>query len=105
MCAGVVARDRAFPQRSRCPREGRRGGDGAFLTSWNAIIADQTTVEARDAAFSLSFVLGNVASGVGLVLPLALPGIQDATCLDSGTVHLGLMGVLALGSGITSPAT
>src|SRR5947209_18165278 len=34
-------------------------GEGAFLSSWNAIIADQTTVEQRNAAFALSFVLNN----------------------------------------------
>src|SRR5206468_4107599 len=36
-------------------------GEGAFLSTWNAIIADQTTVEQRNAAFSLSFILNNVA--------------------------------------------
>src|SRR3989454_5995562 len=35
-------------------------GEGAFLSSWNAIIADQTTVEQRNVAFALSFVLNNV---------------------------------------------
>ena len=79
-------------------------GDGAFLTTWNAIIADQTDVGQRDAAFSLSFVLGNIAMGAGLVLPVALPWVQDRTGLDSRTVHLGLMGVLALASGVTAVA-
>ena len=79
-------------------------GEGAFLTTWNAIIADQTTVEERDAAFSLSFVLGNVSMGAGLLLPVALPWLQDATGVDSRTVHLSLMGILALASGITAVA-
>src|SRR5437870_13322556 len=51
-------------------------GEGAFLSSWNAIIADQTTVEQRNAAFALSFVLNNVFSGVGFALPLSFPFIQ-----------------------------
>src|SRR3972149_2355150 len=79
-------------------------GDGAFLTTWNAIIADQTDVGQRDAAFSLSFVLGNIAMGAGLVLPVALPWVQDRTGLDSRTVHLRLMGVLALAAGVTAVA-
>src|SRR5437879_9825849 len=35
--------------------------EGGFLATWNAIIADQTTTEQRNAACALSFILGNVA--------------------------------------------
>src|SRR5947208_21514 len=34
--------------------------EGGFLATWNAIIADQTTTEQRNAAFELSFILGHV---------------------------------------------
>lgn len=70
--------------------------DGAFLSTWNAIIADQTTVEQRDAAFSLSFILGNVTMGVGFALPLSFPLVQDWTGLDSSTVHTEAMTLAAV---------
>ncbi|MEK6988534.1 MAG: MFS transporter [Candidatus Thermoplasmatota archaeon] len=69
--------------------------DGAFLATWNAIIADQTTTEQRDAAFSLSFILGNVTMGVGFALPLAFPLVQAWTGLDSSTVHTEAMTLAA----------
>jgi MFS family permease len=66
-------------------------GQGAFLSTWNAIIADQTTVEQRNAAFSLSFVLNNVAGGAGFALPLAFPALQAWTGIDSHTIHIGAL--------------
>src|SRR2546428_8498850 len=66
-------------------------GEGAFLSTWNAIIADQTTVEQRNAAFSLSFILNNVAGGAGFALPLAFPALQAATGIDSHTIHIGAL--------------
>src|SRR2546422_673214 len=76
-------------------------GEGAFLSSWNAIIADQTTAEQRNAAFALSFVLNNVFSGVGLAffLPLvptwlflkfAVPDIWSGPLLALSNVTIGL---------------
>lgn len=76
--------------------------EGGFLSTWNAIIADQTTKEQRNAAFSLSFVLNNVASGVGLALPLALPPLEGLTGLDSATLHVGTLVVTDL-LGFLSP--
>src|SRR5438552_18318770 len=66
-------------------------GEGAFLSTWNAIIADQTTVEQRNAAFSLSFILNDVAGGAGFALPLAFPALQAATGIDSHTIHIGAL--------------
>ncbi len=63
-------------------------GEGAFLSTWNAIIADQTTPEQRNSAFSLSFILNNVASGIGFALPLAFPALQDWTGLASHPMHI-----------------
>ncbi len=76
--------------------------DGAFLSTWNAIIADQTTVEQRDTAFSLSFILGNVTTGIGFALPLGFPLIQRATGLSSSAVHLEVM-FLAAGISVLTP--
>ncbi len=61
--------------------------EGCVLTSWNAIIADQTTTEQRSHAFSLSFILGNVTTGVGLALPFALPYVSGVTGIDLHTLH------------------
>ena len=62
--------------------------EGAFLATWNAIIADQTTSAQRSAAFALSFVLGSIAGGVGSALPIAFPAIEAASGLDSHTIHV-----------------
>lgn len=63
-------------------------GEGAFLSTWNAIIADQTTVDQRNATFSLSFILNNVASGVGLALPFAFPFLETSTGMDPHAIHI-----------------
>ncbi|MGQ9586864.1 MAG: MFS transporter, partial [Thermoplasmata archaeon] len=76
--------------------------EGAFMSSWNAIIADLTTVETRNAAFVFSFIVGNVPFGVGFILPLFFPTIEEATGWGSHAVHSGTFFVLALLS-IISP--
>ncbi len=76
--------------------------EGGFLSTWNAIIADQTTKDERNAAFSLSFVLNNVASGIGLALPLLLPPLEGWTGLGSSTLHIGALVVTDL-LGFLSP--
>src|SRR5512136_627333 len=65
--------------------------EGGFLSTLNAIIADQTTAEQRNSAFSLSFILNNVASGIGLALPLGFPLLQSWTGIDSATLHLEVL--------------
>jgi MFS family permease len=65
--------------------------EGAYLTTWNAIIADQTTTENRDAAFSLSFTIGNIGMGAGMAVPLLFPLLQGLTGLDSYTIHVGTL--------------
>src|SRR5213594_4400426 len=57
--------------------------ESAALSTWNAIIADQTSLENRDASFSLSFILGNGAVAFGSVLPAFIPAIQSLTGLGS----------------------
>src|SRR5436189_2725408 len=77
-------------------------GEGAFLSSWNAIIADQTTPEQRGAAFALSFVLNNVFSGIGFALPLSFPFLQARTGIDSHTIHVAAL-VITDGLGFIMP--
>ena len=76
--------------------------EGMFLSSWNAAIADLTTPENREAAFSFSFILSNVTMGFGFALPVFFPSIQAATGLDSATVHRAMLVVVA-GLSVLSP--
>lgn len=62
--------------------------EGGFLSTWNAIIADQTTPSQRSAAFALSFILGSVAGGAGSALPIVFPAIEAATGVDSHSIHV-----------------
>ena len=77
-------------------------GEGGFLATWNAIIADQSTPAQRNAAFSLSFILNNVASGAGLALPFAFPFFQTWTGLDSHTLHIDAL-IVTNSLGFLSP--
>src|SRR5436309_13917284 len=53
--------------------------ESAALSTWNAIIADQTSLENRDAAFSLSFIIGNGSIAFGFLLPTLIPPLQSLT--------------------------
>jgi len=75
--------------------------ESAALSTWNAIIADQTSLENRDASFSLSFILGNGAVAFGSLLPAFIPAIQPLTGLGSIPVHEDLLVLVGLVSAIT----
>jgi MFS family permease len=62
-------------------------GEAMGLSSWNALIADQTDLKTRDSAFSLSFVVGTGSFGLGSALPLAFGPIAAATGLGLVAVH------------------
>lgn len=78
--------------------------EGAYLTSWNALIADMTTAQNRVAAFSFSFIIGGIPMSVGFALPFVFPFISGATGLSSHAVHTSAFVVLAVVSAI-SPVT
>lgn len=69
--------------------------EAAFLTCWNALIADMTTLETRNAAFSLSFIVNNVAFGIGFALPAAFPFVHDLTGWTTRSIHTGTFLVFA----------
>jgi MFS family permease len=75
--------------------------ESAALSTWNAIIADQTSLENRDATFSLSFILGNGAVAFGFLLPTFIPTLQTVTGLDSIIIHKDLLVLVGLVSAIT----
>jgi MFS family permease len=75
--------------------------ESAALSTWNAIIADQTSLENRDASFSLSFILGNGGVAFGFLLPTFIPTIQSLTGLGSTPIHEDLLVLVGLISAIT----
>ncbi len=60
---------------------------GAFLTTWNAMIADQTTLENRDHAFSLSFVVNIVSNGIGASVFILFPTLSSLTGVSIAGLH------------------
>ena len=70
--------------------------EGAFLSTWNAMIADQTGPGAREEAFSMSFIFNASSTSIGYALPLAFPALQALTGLDSRGIHSSAFFVLAV---------
>ncbi len=72
--------------------------ESAFLSTWNAMMADQTDLTNRDAAFSLSFIVGGGGVAFGFLLPFFLPSLEAATGIAAVPIHrdlLVLLGVLS----------
>lgn len=73
-------------------------GEAMGLSSWNAMIADQTGLDNRDAAFSLSFVVGTAGFSLGSALPLIFPAIESRFGLGVAAVHGWTLLILGLGA-------
>jgi MFS family permease len=58
-------------------------GEAMYLATWNAYLADTTTVDVRAATFSLSFMTFTIASGIGYCMPALFPFVN----LDLLTAH------------------
>ncbi len=69
--------------------------EGAFLASWNALIADQTDASNRTISFVLSFIVNTVTGGIGMALPFVFPSVESATGFSSVTVHSASFIILA----------
>ncbi len=74
--------------------------EAGALSSWNAMVADQTDLNNRDASFSLSFIISTIFYAAGSALPFAFPALQRLLSLDSYTIHSGTLAVLGLGNAI-----
>jgi MFS family permease len=61
--------------------------EGAFLSTWNALMADMTTAQNRNNVFTLSFIVATFAFGLGYALPFTFPAIGSALHLGSPQVH------------------
>ncbi len=75
--------------------------ESAFLSTWNAMMADQTDVSNRDATFSLSFIVSTGAFAFGFLLPLFLPSVENVTGLSTVVVHRDLLLVMGVLSALT----
>src|SRR5467141_2638238 len=72
--------------------------EGASVTTWNALLADNSN---RNKLFSLSFIMINVTTGIGLVLPGAFPALQSITGLTNYALHRETLLILGLASFIS----
>ncbi len=61
--------------------------EAAFLSTWNAMIADRTPASARNTAFSLSFIVGTTTSGIGFALPFVFPALGTWSGLSITDLH------------------
>lgn len=78
--------------------------EGAILSTWNAMIADQTTVDNREMAFSMSFIVNGALVGLGFALPFAFPFLMEIGGWTSVQMHswtFTLLGVVTLISPVT----
>jgi MFS family permease len=72
-------------------------GEAMYQSTWNAYLADTTTVETRAAAFSMSFVTFTIASGVGSFIPGLFP-LLPMKLLNAHRLVFILLGILGLGT-------
>jgi MFS family permease len=70
--------------------------EGSTVSVWNALLADLTEVGTRNKVFSRSFVMVNIASGVGLIIPGAFPFLGPALGLSLYSLHRSTLLVLGL---------
>src|ERR1700686_5107470 len=77
------------------------GAEGASLTTWNALLADITDTSNRNRVFSLSFVMINVTTGVGLLLPGAFPALESLLGVTNYSLHRETLSLLGASSFVT----
>ena len=75
--------------------------EGASITTWNALLADMTDTSNRNKVFSLSFVMINVTTGVGLVVPGAYPALAILLGVTNYALHRETLSLLGLASFVT----
>ena len=75
--------------------------EGASVTTWNALLADLTDNSNRNRVFSLSFIMINVTTGIGLVLPGAFPALQSLSGLSNYALHRQTLQILGVASFIS----
>ncbi|MDD1770982.1 MAG: MFS transporter, partial [Methanomassiliicoccales archaeon] len=71
-------------------------GEGAFMASWNALIADMTTTENREEAFVMSFILNGTFTAFGAALPVLLPLASQVLGITLLQAHAGTFLILTV---------
>jgi predicted MFS family arabinose efflux permease len=69
--------------------------EGAFLSAWNAMIADMTSPGTRTKAFSMSFIFNGGFTSLGFTLPFIIPFLIPLTGWSSYALHSAFFLVLA----------
>lgn len=65
--------------------------EGVYLATVNALIADQTKLERRNVAFTLSFILGGAGYALGTALPFFIPELVSLLGVEKAAIHNGLL--------------
>ncbi|MGF3498851.1 MAG: MFS transporter [Candidatus Methanosuratincola sp.] len=65
--------------------------EGVYLATVNALVADQTTLENRNVAFTLSFILGGAGYALGTTLPFFIPELVSLLGVDKAAIHNSLL--------------
>ena len=65
--------------------------ESGFMSTVNAIIADKTPLEGRDAAFSLSFIFGTMSYGFGSSIPFLFPYFESSLKVSSLAIHTNIL--------------
>ena len=78
--------------------------EGASLTTWNALLADVTDTSNRNKVFSLSFVMVNVTTGIGLLLPGGFPALGGLLGVTIYSLHRDTLSILGAASFVTPVA-
>ncbi len=79
--------------------------EAAAITTWNALLADMTDTSNRTKAFSLSFIMQNVSSGVGFAIPAAFPVLTAFFSVSNYSLHRETLLLLGLFSFLTPVLT
>lgn len=70
--------------------------EGTYLSTVNAIIADQTSQTNRNSAFTLSFIVGGAGGSLGTALPFFVPSMGAVLGVQSLALHRDLLAFFAI---------
>jgi len=65
--------------------------EGTYLSTVNALIADQTPLESRTSAFAASFVIAGSGSTLGSAVPFFIPSLASLLSASVVSVHIAIL--------------
>jgi MFS family permease len=75
-------------------------GEAMYLATWNAYLADTTTLDVRAATFSLSFMNFTIAMGIGSFLPAFFP-LVNMDLLTAHRITFVVLGAFSLATSVS----